>query len=35
MREGEQLVAAHELENNSNHVVVLPRSIKIVRIHVM
>ena len=28
-------VAAHELKDDSNHVVVLPRSIKIVRIHVM
>ena len=28
-------IAAHELENNSNHVVVLPRSINIVRRHIL
>ena len=31
----EIFVAARELKNNSNHVVVLSRSIKFVRIHVM
>lgn len=28
-------VAAHELENNLNHVIIFPRSIKIFRIRVM
>ena len=28
-------LAAHELEDNSNHVVVLPCSINIVKIHIM
>ena len=31
----ETYVAAHESEDNSNHVVVLPRSIKTVRLQVM
>ena len=29
------IVAAHESEDNSNHVVVLPRSIKTARLQVM
>ena len=35
MASGFSIVAAHESEENSNHIVVLPRSIKIVRLQVM
>ena len=35
MASGFSVVAAHESEENSNHIVVLPRSIKIVRLQVM